>query len=51
VRAEDKLREWRVMLPATNTLERLVVAEVTHATTNLYDMVTSRLPPTLRNAA
>lgn len=50
VRAEDKLRDWRVMLPATSTLERLVVAEVTHATTNLYDMVTSRLPPTLRTA-
>ena len=50
MRAEDKLRDWRVMLPATSTLERLVVAEVTHATTNLYDMVTSRLPPTLRTA-
>ena len=50
VRAEDKLRDWRVMLPAMSTLERLVVAEVTHATTNLYDMVTSRLPPTLRTA-
>jgi len=50
VRAEDKLRDWRVMLPATSTLERLVVAAVTHATTNLYDMVTGRLPPALRAA-
>jgi len=50
VRAEDKLREWRVMLPATSTLERLVAAEATHATTDLYEMVTTRLPPTLRAA-
>jgi TnpA family transposase len=50
LRAEDKLREWRVMLPAASTLERLVAAEVTHATTDLYEMVTSRLPPTLRDA-
>ena len=48
--AEDKLREWRVMLPATSTLERLVAAEATHATTDLYEMVTTRLPPTLRAA-
>jgi hypothetical protein len=37
VRAEDKLRDWRVMLPATSTLERLVAAEVTHATTDEID--------------
>jgi hypothetical protein len=43
-RAEDKLREWRVMLPAVSTLERIAVAEVTYATTNLFDVVTSRLP-------
>jgi TnpA family transposase len=48
--AEDKLRDWRVMLPGTTTLERLVVAEVADATTNLYEMVTSRLPPSLRVA-
>jgi len=29
-RAEDRLREWRVMLPASSTLERLITAEVTH---------------------
>ena len=50
LRAEEKLREWRVMLPATSTLERLVRAEVMHATTDLFDMVASRLPPALRDA-
>lgn len=49
-RAEDRLRGWRVMLPAVSTLERLVSAEVAHATTRLYETVTSRLPPTLRAA-
>ncbi len=39
--AEDKLRDWRVMLPAMSTLERLVGAEVMHATTGLFDMVAS----------
>ncbi len=50
LRAEEKLREWRVMLPATSTLERLVRAEVMHATTDLFEMVESRLPPALRDA-
>lgn len=50
VRAGDKLRDWRVMLPAMSTLERLVAAEVTHATTDLFEMVMTRLPPTLRDA-
>ena len=49
-RAEDRLREWRVMLPASSTLERLVTAEVTQATTNLYGKISSRLPPALREA-
>jgi TnpA family transposase len=48
--AEDKLRDWRVMLPAMSTLERLVGAEVMHATTGLFDMVATRLPPSLREA-
>jgi Domain of unknown function (DUF4158) len=47
-RAEDKLRDWLVMLPAAGTLERIVVAEVTHATTSLFETVTSRLPASLR---
>ena len=50
VRAEDRLRDWHVMLPAPRTLERLVVAEVTQATTQLYERVSSRLPPSLRAA-
>ena len=50
VRGENKLRDWRVMLPAMSTLERLVAAEVTHATTDLFEMVATRLPPTLRDA-
>ena len=36
------------MLPAVSTLERIVVAEVTFATTNLFEVVTSRLPASLR---
>jgi Domain of unknown function (DUF4158) len=47
-RAEDKLRDWRIMLPAISTLERIVVAEVTRATTTLFDAITSRLPENLR---
>jgi TnpA family transposase len=50
VRAEDKLRDWHVMLPAASTLERLVTAEVTQATTQLYETVSIRLPPFLREA-
>jgi len=46
--AEEKLRDWRIMLPAISTLERIVVAEVTHATTTLFDAVTNRLPANLR---
>ena len=48
VRAEEKLRDWRIMLPAVSTLERIVVAEVTHATTSLFETVTCRLPASLR---
>jgi len=47
-RAEDKLRDWRVMLPAISTLERIVVAAVTHATTSLFEIVASKLPEPLR---
>ena len=49
-RAEDRLREWHVMLPAPSTLERLVTAEVTRATTDLYTKVSNLLPPSLREA-
>ena len=47
-RAEGKLREWRVMLPAVSTLERIAVAEVTYVTNNLFEVVTSKLPASLR---
>jgi TnpA family transposase len=50
VRAEGKLRDWHVMLPAASTLERLVTAEVTQATTQLYETVSIRLPSFLREA-
>ena len=50
VRAEGKLRGWHVMLPAISTLDRLVTAEVTHATSPLYETASLRLPPSLREA-
>lgn len=50
VRAEDKLRSWHVMLPATSALDRLVMVEVTHATSQLYEGVSLRLPPSLRES-
>jgi TnpA family transposase len=49
-RAHDKLREWHVMLPAASTLERLVTAEVTQATTDLYTQISSKLPQSLHEA-
>jgi hypothetical protein len=49
-RAEDRLRARRVMLPASSTLERLITAEVTQATTDLYGKISNRLPPALREA-
>lgn len=49
-RAEDKLREWRVMLPAVSTLERIIVAEVSQATTGLFESVANRLSAPLRAA-
>ncbi|MGL4287345.1 MULTISPECIES: Tn3 family transposase [Methylobacterium] len=50
LRAEDRLRGWGIMLPAASTLDRLITAEVTHATTRLYETVTSRLPANFRAA-
>ncbi len=47
-RAEEKLRDWRIMLPAASTLGRIVATEVAHATTTLFDAVGSRLPEHLR---
>ncbi len=48
VLAEDKLREWRIMLPAVSTLERLAVAQVAHAAASLFETVANRVPTPLR---
>jgi TnpA family transposase len=48
--AQNKLREWHVMLPASSTLERLVTAEVTQATTDLYTQISGKLPESFREA-
>lgn len=49
-RVEQQLRGWRVILPAVGTLERIVVSEVARATAELFDRISSRLPPELRTA-
>ncbi|MBF0333917.1 MAG: DUF4158 domain-containing protein [Alphaproteobacteria bacterium] len=49
-RVEDRLRGWRIVLPAQGTLERLVASEVTRATATLFDAVAARLPERLRAA-
>jgi hypothetical protein len=43
VRAEHKLRSWRIMLPAPGTLERIVNSVVAQATTELFETVAKRL--------
>jgi TnpA family transposase len=50
LRAEDRLRSRRIMLPAASTLERIVHAEVAHATADLFATVAARLPEQLRAA-
>ena len=47
-RAEDKLRGWRVMLPAASTLERIVASVAAHATADLFAAIAGRLPEALR---
>ena len=49
-RVEDRLRGWRIVLPAPGTLERIVTAEVARATASLFDAVAAQLPDTLRTA-
>lgn len=49
-RVEDRLRGWRIVLPAPGTLERLVASEVTRASATLFDAVAARLPERLRAA-
>jgi len=47
---EERLRGWRIILPAAGTLERIVSSEVARATTGLFDMVAAQLPDSLRAA-
>jgi len=46
--AEDKLRGWRVMLPAASTLDRIVASVAAHTTADLFATIARRLPETLR---
>ena len=47
-RAEDRLRGWRVMLPAASTLERIVASVAAHTTADLFAAIAGRLPEALR---
>ena len=49
-RVEDRLRGWRIILPAPGTLERIVTSEVARATATLFDTIVTRLPDRLRTA-
>jgi hypothetical protein len=49
-RVEDRLRSWRIVLPAPATLNRIVDSEVARATAALFDTVAARLPDGLRAA-
>lgn len=46
--AEERLRTWRIMLPAASTLDRIVHSEVAHATAGLFATVAGKLPEKLR---
>jgi Domain of unknown function (DUF4158) len=50
VRVEGRLRDWRIMLPAPGTLQRIVTSEVARATASLFDKVAAQLPASLREA-
>src|SRR5512134_750415 len=49
-RVEDRLRRWRIVLPAPGTLERIVTSEVARATAGLFDTIAAWLPDDLRAA-
>jgi TnpA family transposase len=49
-RVEERLRGWRIILPAPGTLERIVTSEVARATAGLFDLVAAQLPDGLRAA-
>jgi TnpA family transposase len=47
---DDRLRSWRIVLPAPGTLARIVGSEVAHATAGLFEVIAARLPGGLRAA-
>lgn len=49
-RVEERLRAWRIVLPAPGTLERIVTSEVTRAMAGLFDTIAARLPEALHAA-
>jgi TnpA family transposase len=49
-RVEERLRHWRIVLPAPSTLERIVTSEVARATAGLFDTIATQLPDDLRAA-
>ncbi len=49
-KVEERLRSWRIVLPAPGTLDRIVTSEVARATTALFDVVAAKVPDGLRAA-
>jgi len=50
LQAEDRLRSWRIVLPAPSTLERIVNSVVAQATAEVFEAVAERLPVELRGS-
>jgi len=48
--AADKMRDWRIVLPAPATLERTVNSVIAETTAALFDVVAARLPVGLRQS-
>ncbi len=46
--AEEKLRDWQVMLPGASTLDRIVNSVVAHTTADLFTAISGHLPEKLR---
>jgi len=46
--AEEKLRDWQVMLPGASTLDRIVNSVVAHTTADLFTTISGHLPEKLR---
>ena len=49
-KVEERLKSWRIVLPAPGTLDRIVTSEVARATTALFDVVAAKVPDGLRAA-